>query len=61
MSKPVKGKAFVSAFGFFCFGFFLLALVFNKYPPAANSPITLVIFVLYVALAVWTTRRMARK
>ena len=24
MSKPVKGKAFVTAFGFFCFGFFLL-------------------------------------
>ncbi len=61
MSGPIKGKAFVTAFLFFCFGFFLMALVFNKYPPAANSVWTLVVFVLYVALAVWTTRRMARK
>ena len=57
----MNGKAFVTAFGFFCFGFFLLALLFNKYPPAGNSIWTLVGFVLYVALAVWTTRRMGRK
>jgi len=61
MSAPVKGKAFVTAFLFFCFGFFLIALVFNKYPPAANSVWSLAVFVLYVMLAVWMTRRMARK
>lgn len=57
----MSGKAFVTAFLFFCFGFFLLALLFNKYPPAGNSPWTLVALVAYAALAVWTTRRMARK
>jgi hypothetical protein len=57
----MSGKAFVTAFLFFCFGFFLIALLFNKYPPAANSIWTLIVFVLYVALAVWTTRCMARK
>ena len=57
----MSGKGFVTAFLSFCLGFFLLALLFNKYPPAANSVWTLVGFVLYVALAVWLTRRMARK
>ena len=57
----MSGKAFVTAFLFFCFGFFLLALRFNKYPLAGNSPGTLVALAAYAALAVWATRRMARK
>jgi hypothetical protein len=57
----MNGKAAVTGFLFFMGAFILFAILFSLYPPAANSPLTLVGFLAYVALAVWMTRRMARK
>ena len=57
----MSGKGAVTGFLFFMGAFILFALLFNLYPPAGNSPLTLVGFLAYVALAVWMTRRMARK
>lgn len=57
----MNGKAVVTGFLFFMGAFILFALLFNLYPPAGNSPLTVVGFVAYVGLAVWLTRRMARK
>ena len=57
----MKGKAVVTGFLFFMGAFILFAILFGLYPPAANSWWTLVGFLAYGALAVWATRRMARK
>jgi Flp pilus assembly protein TadB len=61
MNGPKNGKEVVTGFLFFMGAFLLFALLFNLYPPAGTSPLTLVAVAIYVALAVWTTRRMARK
>jgi len=60
MSGPKNGKTVVTGFLFFMGAFILFAILFSLYPPAANSVLTLVAFLAYVALAIWTTRRMAR-
>ena len=57
----MSGKAFVTGFIFFMLAFFLVAMLFNYYPPAANSPLTLVGIAIYALIAVLVTRRMARK
>jgi hypothetical protein len=62
MNAPKNnGPAVVTGFLFFMGAFILFAILFNLYPPAGNSPLTLVGFLVYGALAVWLTRRMARK
>ena len=57
----MNGKAVVTGFLFFMGAFIIFAILFGLYPPAGNSPLTLVGFLAYAALAVWATRRMARK
>ncbi|HJR55860.1 MAG TPA: hypothetical protein VJ798_04720 [Rhizomicrobium sp.] len=57
----MNGKAVVTGFLFFMGAFILFALLFNLYPPAGNSPLTLLGFAVYAGFAVWLTRRMARK
>jgi membrane protein implicated in regulation of membrane protease activity len=57
----MNGKAVVTGFLFLAGAFVLFALLFGLYPPAANSPLTLAGFLAYAVLAVWATRRMARK
>jgi hypothetical protein len=57
----MNGKIFVAAFLFVAVAFFLFASVFTLYPPAANSWLTLVGFVAYVAFGVPFVRRIARK
>ena len=61
MNSSQNGKVVVTGFLFFMGAFILFALLFNLYPPAGTSPLTLVGVAAYIALAVWTTRRMARK
>jgi hypothetical protein len=61
MNGPKNGKAVVTGFLFFMGAFILFALLFNLYPPAGTSPLTLVGVAAYIALAVSTTRRMAGK
>jgi hypothetical protein len=56
----MTGKAFVTAFLFFMGAFFLLAVLFNLYPPAGNSLWTLLGVLLYAAIALWVTRKVAR-
>ena len=56
-----NGRAVVTGFLFLMGAFILFAILFGLYPPAANSWWTLAGFLAYGALAVWTTRRMARK
>jgi hypothetical protein len=56
----MNGKVVVTAFLFIMGAFILLAVLFNLYPPAGNSPLTLAGVAAYVALAVWVTRRVMR-
>ena len=55
----MSGKIFVVAFLFLMGAFCLLAILFNFYPPAANSIWTLLGVALYAALAIVVTRRVA--
>jgi hypothetical protein len=57
----MSGKVFVIGFLFVALAFFLLALLFNFYPPAANSPLTLAGIAVYGALAWLAIRRTQRK
>ena len=57
----MSGKVFVIGFLFAALAFFLMALLFNFYPPAANSPLTLAGLAVYAALAWLAIRRIARK
>jgi len=57
----MKGKVFVVRFIFVALAFFLLAVMFNYYPPAANNWLTLLGVAAYVALAVLVVRKVARK
>jgi hypothetical protein len=57
----MNGKAVVTGFLFLMGGFILFAVLFGLYPPAANSWWTLAAILAYLALAIWATRRMARK
>jgi hypothetical protein len=57
----MSGKVFVIGFLFAALAFFLLALLFNFYPPAANSPLTLLGLAVYGALAWAAIRRTQRK
>ena len=61
MNGPKNGKAVVTGFLFFMGAFILFALLFNLYPPAGTSPLTLVGVAASIALAVSTPRRMAGK
>jgi hypothetical protein len=57
----MSGKVFVLGFVFVALAFFLLAVLFNYYPPAGNNWLTLLGFAAYVAIAVVIVRRVARK
>jgi hypothetical protein len=57
----MNGRSFVMLFLFTAFGFFLLAVLFNFYPPAANSWLTLLGVAVYGAVAALTVRKAARK
>ena len=57
----MNGRAVVTGFLFLMGAFILFATLFGLYPPAANSWWTLAGFLAYFALAVWLTRKAARK
>jgi hypothetical protein len=57
----MNGKTVVTFFLFLMGGFILFAVLFGLYPPAANSWWTLAGFIAYAALALWVTRKVARK
>jgi hypothetical protein len=57
----MKGRAFVALFLFAAFGFFAVAMLFNFYPPAGNSWLTLLGVAIYVAVAALVVRKVARK
>lgn len=57
----MSGKVFVVGFLFVAVAFFALATLFMLYPPAANSWLTLVGVIVYVAVAAAVVRRVARK
>ena len=57
----MNGRVFVALFLFAGFGFFAVALLFNFYPPAGNSWLTLLGVAVYVALAAVIVRRIASK
>ena len=57
----MSGKIFVVSFVFVALGFFLLAVLFNWYPPAANNWLTLVGVIVYVVGVVLAVRRVARQ
>lgn len=57
----MTGKTFVTAFLLFMLAFFLLAVLFNFYPPAANNWLTLLGIAAYAGIAVLIVRRVARK
>jgi hypothetical protein len=57
----MNGKTFVTVLLFVMLAFFLLATLFGLYPPAANSWLTVVGVIAYVAIAVLVVRRVARK
>ena len=56
----MPGKVFVAAFLLFMLAFFLLAVLFNFYPPAANSWLTGIGVIAYIALAFLVVQRVAR-
>jgi hypothetical protein len=57
----MQGKVFVVGFLFVAFAFFAFASLFMLYPPAANNWLTLIGFVLYLAVAILVIRKVARK
>ncbi|MBV9550221.1 MAG: hypothetical protein JO256_11180 [Alphaproteobacteria bacterium] len=57
----MNGRVFVTAFLLFALAFFLLAVLFNFYPPAANNWLTLIGVAIYAAVAVLVVRKMAGK
>jgi len=57
----MQGKVFVAGFLFVAAAFFLLAVLFNYYPPAGNNWLTLLGVAVYVAVAVAIVRKVARK
>lgn len=57
----MNGKVVATGFLFLMGAFILFAVLFGLYPPAGNSGWTLAGFLAYAAVAVWVTRRMARK
>ena len=57
----MSGKIFVAIFLAVALAFFAFASLFMLYPPAANNWLTLVGFLVYVAVAVLVVRRVARK
>lgn len=57
----MNGRAFVTLFLLAATGFFLLAVLFNFYPPAGNSWFTLLGVAVYGAIAALVVRRVARK
>ncbi len=57
----MPGRVFVAGFLLVMLGFFLLAVLFNFYPPAGNSWLTLAGVALYAALSLWIVRKAARK
>ena len=57
----MNGKVFVVGFLFVAAAFFIAASLFMLYPPAANSWLTAVGAVAYLAVAVLVVRRIARK
>ena len=62
MNGPqMNGKAVATGFLFLMGAFILFALLFSFYPPAGNAWWTLAGLLAYAALAVWVTRRVARK
>jgi hypothetical protein len=56
----MTGRAFVTAFLFFMGAFFLMAVLFNLYPPAGNSLWTLAGLLVYAGIALWVTRKVVR-
>jgi hypothetical protein len=57
----MQGKVFIVGFLFVALAFFLLAVLFNYYPPAGNNWLTLLGVAAYVAFAVLVVRNVARK
>jgi multisubunit Na+/H+ antiporter MnhB subunit len=57
----MPGKVFVTAFLLFMLAFIALAVLFNFYPPAANSWWTALGVAVYAAVSVLTVRRVARR
>ena len=57
----MQGKVFVVGFLFVAVAFFLLAVLFNFYPPAGNNWLTLLGLAVYVAAAVLVVRKVMRK
>jgi hypothetical protein len=57
----MQGKVFIVGFLFVAVAFFLLAVLFNFYPPAGNNWLTLLGVAVYVAVAVLTVRKVMRK
>ena len=57
----MSGRVFVVGFLFVALAFILLALLFNFYPPAANSPLTLAGIAVYGVAAWLAIRRTPRK
>jgi hypothetical protein len=57
----MKGKAFVAALLLLMMAFCGLAVLFNFYPPAANSWWTLLGVAVYAAGAALIVRKVARK
>jgi len=57
----MQGKVFIVGFLFVALAFFLLAVLFNYYPPAGNNWLTLLGVAAYVAFGVLVVRNVARK
>jgi hypothetical protein len=56
----MNGRFFVTLLLFGFAAVIGLLILFNFYPPAGNSPWTLMGIVVWVALAVWVARRAGR-
>jgi hypothetical protein len=57
----MSGKVFVTIFLFVAGAFFAFASLFMLYPPAANSWLTAVAAIAYLAIAVVVVRKVAGK
>ena len=57
----MNGRVFITGLLLVMLAFFLLAVLFNYYPPAANNWLTILGVAAYVAVAVVIVRRVARK
>jgi hypothetical protein len=57
----MNGRVFITGLLLVMLAFFLLAVLFNYYPPAGNNWLTLLGVAAYVAVAAVIVRRVARK